>query len=151
MSLTVVPTPAKRRRVDGHHYVSAADDFEAFSLTHSQEQSCRSARSNVLASELVRTPTICSPRAGISPIWKQDGRSLSPISDAINDHNEAIAPNGNTPSCKYRMVRDTINRVKRDEDLGRHDESGRQELYNVGESEICFGMVGGPMTLQQCS
>jgi hypothetical protein len=42
------------------------------------------------------------------------------------------------------MVRDTINRVKSDEDPGRHDESGRQELYNVGENEMCFGMVRGP-------
>jgi hypothetical protein len=39
------------------------------------------------------------------------------------------------------MVRDTINRVKSDEDLRRHDESNRQELYNVRESEMCFGII----------
>ena len=147
MSSTVVQPPAKRRRVDDHHYVSAVDDFDASSLTYSQEQS-QTARSNALTSTFVRTSTTCSPWAGIPPTWKQDGEALSPISDAINDHNEAIAPNGNTPSCGSRTVRYTINSMESKEDLGMHDESSGQELHNVDESEMCFGMVGGLMTLQ---
>lgn len=147
MSLTGGPPSAKRRRVDDHYYVSAGDDFDACSLAHSQEQSCRSARPNALASELVRTPTICSPRA--SPIWKQDGRSLSPISDVTDDHNEAIARNGNPPSCRSRILRDAIKSVESDEDPRMHHESGGQELCNVRESEMCFGMVSGLITLQQ--
>jgi hypothetical protein len=148
MSLTGGPPPAKRRRVGDRHYVSAGDDFGASSLTHSQEQSCRSARPNALASELVRTPAVCSPRA--SPIWKEDGRSSSPISDVIKDHDEAIVRNGNTPSCRSTILRDTTKSVDSGEDPRMHHESGGQELYNVEESEMCFGMVGSLITLQLC-
>lgn len=148
MSSTVVQPPAKRRRVDDHHYVSAVDDFDASSLTNFQEQRCQTARSSALTSTFVRTSTTCSPWAGISPTWKQGGEALSPISDAINDHHEAIAPNGNTPSCGSRTVRYTINSMESKEDPGMHDESSGQELHNVDESEMCFGMVGGLMTLQ---